>query len=80
MEFYTRDIQIIRQSQQKIALDFVISKGITLSMMELQRVTDVFVECCIRPMDDDLKLRIKKLDEWLDEKSKTISNLNDLTL
>lgn len=73
MEFYTKDLQILRQSQQKIALDFVTSKGITLTMMELQRVTDVFVECCLRPMDDDLKKRIQSLDNWLEEKKLDIS-------
>ncbi len=33
-------------------------------------MTDVFVECCLRPMDKDLKERVQKLDKWLDDKSK----------
>jgi hypothetical protein len=68
MEFYGKDIQIIRQSQSKIALEYVTLLGVTLSVEELQRVTDVFVECCIRQMDPELKERVKKLDKWLLEK------------
>ena len=68
MEFYSKDIQIIRQSQSKMALEYVTQLGVTLTLEELQRVTDVFVECCIRKMDSELKDRVKKLDNWLKEK------------
>lgn len=68
MEFYPKDIQIIRQSQSKMALEYVTLLGVTLSVEELQRVTDVFVECCIRQMDSELKERVKKLDKWLMDK------------
>lgn len=70
MEFYGRDIQILRQSQSKLALEYVTQVGVTLTVEELQRVTDVFVECCLRPIDKDLKDRVKKLDNWLEEKRK----------
>ncbi len=69
MEFYSKEINILRQSQQKMAFDLARSKGVNLSMLELQRMTDVFVECCLRPMDKDLKERVEKLDKWLDDKS-----------
>ena len=69
MEFYSKEINILRQSQQKMAFDVARSKGVNLSVIELQRMTDIFVECCMRPMDKDLKERIIKLDKWLDEKS-----------
>jgi hypothetical protein len=68
MEFYNRDIQILRQSQSKMALEYVNHIGVTVTFTELQRITDVFVECCLRPQDDDLKERIKKLDTWLKNK------------
>ena len=72
MDFYNRDIQIIRQSQSKLALEFVNGLGIDVGVEELQRITDIFTECCIRPVDDDLKKRIKALDKWISEKkSKT---------
>jgi hypothetical protein len=70
IQFYSKEIQIMRQSQQKMAFDHARSKGVDLTMEELQRVTDVFVECCLRPMDDDLKKRVRKMDKWLDDKSK----------
>jgi hypothetical protein len=70
MKFHDREIQIMRQSQSKMALDFAQSHGIVLTVEELQRITDVFVECCLRPMDDDLKTRIKKLDEWVEKRKK----------
>lgn len=70
MEFYNREIQILRQSQSKLALEYVTSIGVTCSVIELQRITDIFVECCLRPMDPDLKSRIKKLDEWFENKKK----------
>ena len=69
MEFYSKEINILRQSQQKMAFDLARSKGVNLSVMELQRMTDVFVELCLRPMDKELKERVNKLDKWLDEKS-----------
>jgi hypothetical protein len=68
MEFFSRDIQILRQSQSKLALEYISQKGITVSVEELQRITDVFVECCLRPIDNDLKDRLKKLDIWINEK------------
>ena len=68
MEFYSKDIQILRQSQSKLALEYFNSMGIILSVEELQRVTDVFVECCLRPSDNDLKNRIKLLDKWILDK------------
>jgi hypothetical protein len=73
MDFFNRDIQILRQSQSKLALEYLTSNGVNVTVEELQRVTDVFVECCLRPIDNDLKDRIKKLDKWILDK-KTISN------
>ena len=68
MDFHSRDIQILRQSQSKLALEYTNSVGVTISVEELQRMTDVFVECCLRPQDEDLKKRIKSLDKWIEEK------------
>lgn len=65
MEFYNRDIQILRQSQSKLALEYLKELGITASVEELQRMTDILVECCIRPVDQELRDRIKKLDKWI---------------
>ena len=72
IQFYSKEIQIMRQSQQKMAFDHARSKGVNLTMEELQRVTDVFVECCLRPMDDDLKQRVRKMDKWLEEKARMV--------
>lgn len=68
MEFHGRDIQIMRQSQSKMALEYLSTVGVMVTFEELQRVTDIFVECCLRPQDNDLKDRIKKLDKWIIEK------------
>jgi hypothetical protein len=68
MEFHSRDIQIMRQSQSKMALEYLTTVGVLVTFEELQRVTDIFVECCLRPQDNDLKDRIKKLDKWIIEK------------
>lgn len=70
MEFYSRDVQILRQSQSKIVLKYTNLVGVKITVEELQRITDIFVECCLRPQDNDLKERIKKLDKWLEEKKK----------
>lgn len=69
MNFYPKEIQIMRQSQQKMALDYSRSKGYTPSIVELQRMTDLFVEMCIRSQDDELTKRIKSLDKWLATKA-----------
>jgi hypothetical protein len=68
MEFYSREIQIMRQSQSKMALEYVQSVGVTVTLEELIRITDLFVEICLRPQDEDLKKRIKALDKWISEK------------
>ena len=68
MEFHSRDIQIMRQSQSKMALEYLSTVGVMVTFEELQRVTDIFVECCLRPQDNDLKDIIKKLDKWIIEK------------
>jgi hypothetical protein len=70
MEFYSREIQIMRQSQSKMALEYVQSVGVSVTLEELVRITDLFVEICLRPQDDDLKKRIKALDKWIEEKKK----------
>ena len=70
MEFYSKEIQIMRQSQSKLVLEYVSSVGVTITFEELQKMTDLFVECCLRPQDEDLKKRIKALDKWLEEKKK----------
>jgi len=70
IEFYSTDIKILRQSQSKLALEYVNQSGVTVTVEELQRITDVFVECCLRPFDKDLKDRVKKLDKWIEEKKK----------
>jgi hypothetical protein len=72
MEFYSKDIQILRQSQSKLVLEYTTSIGVHLTFGELQRVTDIFVECCLRPQDKELKERIKKLDIWLEGKKPKI--------
>mgnify|MGYP006268244249 CR=1 FL=1 len=68
MEFYSRELQIMRQSQIKMALEYVSSVGINVSVEELNRITEIFVELCLRPADDDLKKRVKALDKWILEK------------
>lgn len=68
MEFYSKDIQILRQSQIKIAFEYLQNEGIHVSVKELHQVTDVFVELCLRPLDKDLKDRVKALDKWILDK------------
>ena len=58
----------MRQSQSKLVLEYVSSVGVTITFEELQKMTDLFVECCLRPQDEDLKKRIKALDKWITEK------------
>jgi hypothetical protein len=54
-----------------MALEYLNSVGVKVTFKELQQVTDVFVECCLRPQDNDLKERIKKLDLWIESKKTT---------
>ena len=67
LNFYSKEIQIMRQSQQKMAFDYSKSKGYIPSILELQRMTNLFVEVCLRPQDDDLTKRINALDKWLND-------------
>ena len=54
----------------EMALEYVTSVGVSVTLEELVRITDLFVEICLRPQDDNLKQRIKALDKWLEEKKK----------
>ena len=53
-----------------MSLEYVTSVGVSVTLEELIRITDLFVEICLIPQDDDLKRRIKALDKWLEEKKK----------
>jgi hypothetical protein len=68
MEFYSRDVQIMRQSQSKMALEYLNTVGVQVTFDELQMVTDIFVECVLRSRDKELKERIKKFDKWILDK------------
>ena len=69
-EFYSTDIKILQQSQSKLALEYLNLMGVKPTVEELWRVTEVFVQCCLHKQDDDLKKRIKALDEWIVKKRK----------
>jgi len=69
-EFYSTDIKILQQSQSKMALEYLNLMGVKPTVEELWRVTEVFVQCCLHKQDDDLKKRIKALDEWVVKKRK----------
>ena len=68
IQFHSKEVSILRQSQQKMALEYLNTIGVRVSFEELQRITDVFVECCLRPQDESLQKRIKALDKWLEDK------------
>lgn len=70
VEFYSTDIKILQQSQSKMALEYLNLMGVKPTVEELWRVTEVFVQCCLHKQDDDLKKRIKALDEWILKKQK----------
>jgi hypothetical protein len=67
-EFYSTDIKILQQSQSKMALEYLNIMGVKPTVEELWRVTEVFVQCCLHKQDEDLKKRIKGLDEWIVKK------------
>ena len=67
MDFYSREIQIMRQSQIKMALDYLSSVGVSVTVEELDRITDLFVELCLRPKDDELR---KRLEPWVEKMNK----------
>tara|TARA_R110000803_G_scaffold173620_1_gene236335 strand:+ start:529 stop:756 length:228 start_codon:yes stop_codon:yes gene_type:complete len=64
---YSNETKIMRQSQSKLALDYLRDCGITPSILELNRVVDIFVECCSKEIEGKLKERVKKLDKWIEE-------------
>jgi len=68
LQFYSTDIKILQQSQSKLVLEYLNLMGIKPTVEELWRVTEVFVQCCLHNQDDDLKKRIKALDEWVVKK------------
>ena len=65
IEFYSTNISILQQSQSKLALEYLTSKGYTPTVEELWRITEVFVLCCLQKQDVELKKRIIALDKWI---------------
>jgi hypothetical protein len=65
IEFYSREVSIMQQSQSKLALEFLNGHGITPTSEQLWRVTEVFVQCCLHKQNDVLKKRLKDLDKWV---------------
>jgi hypothetical protein len=70
INFYTKEIMILQQSQSKLALEFLMAQGITPTVKELWSVTEVFVQCCLHQQDDGLKKRLKDLDIWIEKRKK----------
>lgn len=68
MQFYSRDVQILRQSQIKLVLEYLTTMNVQVSVEELQRITDIFVEYGLKPADEDLIKKVKSLDKWLEQK------------
>lgn len=69
VEFYPKEISILQQSQSKLALDYLKSKGYTPTVEELWRVTEIFVLCCLQKQDVELKKRVIALDKWIQSKT-----------
>ena len=65
VQFFPKEVTIMQQSQSKLALDFLLSHGITPTAKELWSVTELFVQCCLHAQDDALKKRLKDLDKWI---------------
>jgi hypothetical protein len=70
IQFYSREVSIMQQSQSKLALEFLTGHGITPTSEELWRVTEVFVQCCLHAQNDVLKKRLKDLDKWIIDRKK----------
>jgi hypothetical protein len=68
IEFYSREVSIMQQSQSKLALEFLTGHGITPTSEELWRVTEVFVQCCLHKQNDVLKKRLNGLDKWIEKR------------
>jgi hypothetical protein len=66
IQFYSREVSIMQQSQSKLALEFLTGHGISPTSEELWRVTEVFVQCCLHAQNDVLKKRLKDLDKWIE--------------
>ena len=66
IEFYSREVSIMQQSQSKLALEFLTGHGIKPTSEELWRVTEVFVQCCLHAQNDVLKKRLVALDKWIE--------------
>jgi hypothetical protein len=69
VEFYSTNISILQQSQSKLALEYLTSRGYVPTVEELWRVTEVFVLCCIQKQDVELKKRVIALDKWIQSKT-----------
>jgi hypothetical protein len=54
-----------------MALEYLNSVGVLVTLEELNRITELFVELCLRPADEDLKKRIRALDKWILEKKES---------
>jgi hypothetical protein len=70
LQFFSKEITIMQQSQSKLALEFLTSHGIKPSTEVLWMVTELFVECCLYRETPELREKKKKLDKWIAKQKK----------
>ena len=70
LQFFSKEIMILQQSQSKLALEFLTSQGINPSTEVLWKVTELFVECCLYKETPELRLKKQKLDKWIAKNKK----------
>jgi hypothetical protein len=70
LQFFSKEIMILQQSQSKLALEFLTSQGITPSTEVLWKVTELFVECCLYKETPELREKKQKLDKWIAKQKK----------
>mgnify|MGYP000897899425 CR=1 FL=1 len=69
-KIWVKDIQIVRQSSVKIALEFCKVHGIQPTLRELFRLTDIFAENALVKPNNETKITIARTDKWIEEKKK----------
>ena len=71
---------IVRQSQLKLAIDFLKQSGIEFTMLEVVGITNILVDYCQQGYSTEIKEKINAVDKHVKSKKKKNEELKNLEI
>jgi hypothetical protein len=69
-----KDLQIVRQSQLKLVLEYTSHANVELKLKEIVGITNVMVDYCINGYSKELGDRLESIDTFLELKKSKLTD------